>query len=81
MGLVNVILASWKYHFIRVHENLVQHPSNYLSIGLGDPTTSCEPECLRLSDCRFDQQCQVCRIVIYRIVLETAFLGYKKVQF
>ena len=27
-----VILASWKYQFIRVHENLVQHPSNNISI-------------------------------------------------
>ena len=27
-----VILASWNYHFIRVHENLVHHPSNYISI-------------------------------------------------
>ena len=27
-----VILASWEFHFIRVHENLVQHPSNYISI-------------------------------------------------
>eukprot|EP00088_Acartia_fossae_P018349 TRINITY_DN2059_c0_g2_i1.p1 TRINITY_DN2059_c0_g2~~TRINITY_DN2059_c0_g2_i1.p1 ORF type:complete len:378 (-),score=19.28 TRINITY_DN2059_c0_g2_i1:59-1192(-) len=30
---------------------------------LGDPTTSCEPECIRLSDCRFDQQCQGTRCV------------------
>ena len=28
----NVILASCKYHFIRVHENLVQHPTNNKSI-------------------------------------------------
>ena len=27
-----VILASCKHHFIRVHENLVQHPSNNISI-------------------------------------------------
>ena len=27
-----IILASCVYHFIRVHEKLVQHPSNYLSI-------------------------------------------------
>ena len=27
-----VIVDIWKYHFIRIHENLVQHPSNYLSI-------------------------------------------------
>ena len=26
-----VILASCDYHFIRVHENLVQHPSNNIS--------------------------------------------------
>ncbi len=26
-----VILASCEYHFIRVHENLVQHPSNFIS--------------------------------------------------
>ena len=35
MGLMdrgNVILASWEYHFISVHKNLVQHPSNYKSI-------------------------------------------------
>ena len=30
--IVIVILASWEYHFIRVHENLVQYPSNYISI-------------------------------------------------
>ena len=27
-----VILASYKFHFIRVHENMVQHPSNNKSI-------------------------------------------------
>ena len=27
-----VILSSCEYHFIRVHENLVQHPSNNMSI-------------------------------------------------
>ena len=27
-----VILASCEYYFIRVHENLLQHPSNYISI-------------------------------------------------
>ena len=27
-----VILASWELHFIRVHENLVQHPCNNISI-------------------------------------------------
>ena len=27
-----VILASYEYHFIRVYENLAQHPSNILSI-------------------------------------------------
>ena len=27
-----VILASCEYHFIRVHENMVQHPSNNISI-------------------------------------------------
>ena len=27
-----VILASCEYHFIRVYENLVQHPSNNISI-------------------------------------------------
>ena len=27
-----VILASCKYHFIRLHENMVQHPSNNISI-------------------------------------------------
>ena len=26
-----IILASWEYHFIRVHEKLVQHPINYIS--------------------------------------------------
>ena len=26
------ILARCEFHFIRVHENLVQHPSNYISI-------------------------------------------------
>ena len=29
---VSVILTSCKYHFIKVHENLVQHPSNNISI-------------------------------------------------
>ena len=29
---VNRYLASCEYHIIRVHENLVQHPSNNLSI-------------------------------------------------
>ena len=34
MGLMGwvVILANCKYHFIRVHENLVQHPSTNLPI-------------------------------------------------
>ena len=27
-----VILASYKFHLIRVHENLVQHPINNISI-------------------------------------------------
>ncbi len=27
-----VILASCEYHFIRVNKNLVQHPSNNISI-------------------------------------------------
>ena len=27
-----VILASCKHHFFRVHENLVQHPSNNISL-------------------------------------------------
>ena len=27
-------IASRKYYFIRVHENLVQHHSNYLMIGM-----------------------------------------------
>ena len=31
MGVI-VILASWEYHIIGVHQNLVQHPSNYISI-------------------------------------------------
>ena len=31
MGII-VILASCEYHFIRVYENLVQHPSNNISI-------------------------------------------------
>ena len=30
-GVDSVILASWNYHFIRIHANLVQHPSNYIS--------------------------------------------------
>ena len=30
-----IILARWEYHFIGVHENLVQHPSNYKSISIG----------------------------------------------
>ena len=31
---VYVILASWEYHFIRVHENLGQHPNNDILIYL-----------------------------------------------
>ena len=31
-GKAIVILASCEYYFIRVHENLVQHPSNDISI-------------------------------------------------
>ena len=27
-----VILASCKYYFIRIHENMMQHPSNNISI-------------------------------------------------
>ena len=27
-----VILASWEYNFIRIHENLVQYPCNNISI-------------------------------------------------
>jgi len=30
---------------------------------LGDPTVSCEPECVRLSDCPFEKQCQGTRCV------------------
>ena len=30
-----VILASCEYHFIRVYENLVQHPSNYIWTAVG----------------------------------------------
>ena len=33
MGRI-VILASCEYHFIRVHENVVQHPINNTSIAL-----------------------------------------------
>ena len=35
------ILASWEYYFIRVHENLVHHPSNYISIDLFQVETWC----------------------------------------
>ena len=31
MGVI-VILASYEHYFIRVHKNLVQHPSNIISI-------------------------------------------------
>ncbi len=31
-----VIFASWEYYFIRVLENLVYHPSNNLSISIGN---------------------------------------------
>ena len=34
-----VILASMEYHFIRVHENLMQHPSNNISIVISDATS------------------------------------------
>ena len=33
MGRI-VILASYEYHYIRVHENVVQHPINNTSIAL-----------------------------------------------
>ena len=33
-----VILASWEYYFIRLLENLVQHPSNNISIVNTDTT-------------------------------------------
>ena len=32
-----VILPSWEHHFIRVLENLVQHPSNNMSIPFSKP--------------------------------------------
>ena len=35
-----VIIASYEYHFIRVHENLVQHSSNNMSILEGDSMLS-----------------------------------------
>ena len=28
MGCIVIVIASCQYHFIRMHENLVQHPSN-----------------------------------------------------
>ena len=31
-------LASWQYHFIRVHEKLVQCPSNNISISISSAT-------------------------------------------
>ena len=31
-----VILASWEFHFLREQENVVQHPSNNISISLID---------------------------------------------
>ena len=31
-GGYRYILASYKFHYIRVHENLVQHPSTNISI-------------------------------------------------
>ena len=27
-----VILASYEFHFIRIHENMMQHPSNNISV-------------------------------------------------
>ena len=35
-----IILASWEHHFIIVHENLVQHPSNSISIQIIVKNTS-----------------------------------------
>ena len=35
-----IILASWEHHFIIVHENLVQHPSNDISIQIIVKNTS-----------------------------------------
>ena len=37
MEYMGVILASCEYHFIGVHENLMQHPSNNLSIWTNTP--------------------------------------------
>ena len=31
-----IILANCEYNFIRVHENLVQHPDNNTSIGMAN---------------------------------------------
>ena len=42
LDVVIVILASWKDHFIRVGENMVQHPSNYLSITVIYELRRCE---------------------------------------
>ena len=35
----------------------------------GDPTISCEPECLKLSDCPFDKQCQVTTTMSSHVIL------------
>ena len=35
-----VILASCEYHFIRAHANLVQYPSNYISIYVNNHSLS-----------------------------------------
>ena len=40
MGWGIIILASWEYQHIRVHENLVQHPNNYISICIVQITDS-----------------------------------------
>ena len=39
MGEGIVFLASFEHKFIRVHENLVQHPNNNTSIFLDDPAS------------------------------------------
>ena len=45
-----VILASCEYHFIRVHENRVQHPSNNISIIVGVLADDVGAECARDRD-------------------------------
>ena len=64
-------------HFIRVHEKLVQYPSNNISIYTENITSG--TLCLQQYKRVYHKNVSLhsFRIVIYRIVLETDFRGYQ----